>query len=93
MSPTAIQRKQLLNALLHKRNVTNVDVREITLGPGQHSGRHLHLPALSSDTLFLERPSIRSKAKPRRHCLSDPPSTNLLKPSSPTSATPRTAFR
>jgi quercetin dioxygenase-like cupin family protein len=42
MSPTAIQRKQLLNALLHNHNVTNVDVREITLGPGQHNGRHLH---------------------------------------------------
>ena len=42
MSPTAIQRKQLLKALLHNRNVTAVDVREITLDPGQQSGRHLH---------------------------------------------------
>jgi quercetin dioxygenase-like cupin family protein len=42
MSPTAIQRKQLLNAPLHNRNVTTVDVREITLDPGQQSGRHLH---------------------------------------------------
>jgi quercetin dioxygenase-like cupin family protein len=42
MSPTAIQRKQLLDATLPNCNVTNVDVREITLDPGQHSGRHLH---------------------------------------------------
>jgi quercetin dioxygenase-like cupin family protein len=42
MSPTAIQRKQLLKALLDNRNVTSVDVREITLDPGEHAGRHLH---------------------------------------------------
>ena len=37
-----VQRKQLLTALLGNRNVTSVDIREITLEPGQQSGRHLH---------------------------------------------------
>ena len=39
---TTIQRKQLLKAILGSRNVTAIDVREITLEPGQQSGRHLH---------------------------------------------------
>jgi quercetin dioxygenase-like cupin family protein len=38
----AIQRKQILNAVLGNRNVTSADVREIRLEPGQQSGRHLH---------------------------------------------------
>lgn len=42
MSQQTIQRKQLLKAILGNRNVTAVDVREITLDPGQQSGRHLH---------------------------------------------------
>jgi quercetin dioxygenase-like cupin family protein len=42
MNSTAIERKQLLNAQLHNRNVTTVDVRQIMLDPGQQSGRHLH---------------------------------------------------
>jgi len=37
-----IQRRQLLNAVLGSRNVTRVDIREITLEPDQQSGRHLH---------------------------------------------------
>ncbi|HEX4285439.1 MAG TPA: cupin domain-containing protein [Terracidiphilus sp.] len=42
MSPSTIERHALLNAALGARNVTNVDIRRITLGPGQKSGRHLH---------------------------------------------------
>jgi quercetin dioxygenase-like cupin family protein len=42
MSQQAIQRKQLLTAVLGGRNVTTVDVRTIRLEPGQQSGRHLH---------------------------------------------------
>ena len=42
MNQPAIQRKQLLNAVLGNRNVTSADVREIRLEPGQQSGRHLH---------------------------------------------------
>jgi quercetin dioxygenase-like cupin family protein len=42
MKQTAIQRKHLITALLHNRNVTSVDVRQITLEPGQQTGRHLH---------------------------------------------------
>jgi quercetin dioxygenase-like cupin family protein len=38
----AIQRRQLLNAVLGGWNVTSVDVREIVLQPSQMSGRHLH---------------------------------------------------
>lgn len=37
-----ILRKELLNAQLGRRSVTSVDVREITLQPGQQSGKHLH---------------------------------------------------
>ena len=42
MNPPAIQRKQLLKAVLGNRNVTSADVREIRLEPGQQGGRHLH---------------------------------------------------
>lgn len=42
MSSQAVQRKQLLTAVLGGRNVTTVDVRTIRLEPGQQSGRHLH---------------------------------------------------
>jgi quercetin dioxygenase-like cupin family protein len=42
MSAQAVQRKQLLTAVLGGRNVTTVDVRTIRLEPGQQSGRHLH---------------------------------------------------
>jgi quercetin dioxygenase-like cupin family protein len=42
MSSSPIERKQLLAAALGNRNVTTVDIREITLGAGQRSGRHIH---------------------------------------------------
>lgn len=42
MPRPTIQRKQLLAAALGSRNVSDVDIREITLEPGQQSGRHLH---------------------------------------------------
>ena len=42
MATSIIERKQLLAAVLGNRNVTTVDVREITLGPGLRGGRHLH---------------------------------------------------
>lgn len=42
MSTSIIDRIQLLNAALGARNVTNVDIRRITLAPGQKSGRHVH---------------------------------------------------
>jgi quercetin dioxygenase-like cupin family protein len=42
MSQQAIQRKQLLTAIIGNRNVTSVDIREIQLESGQQSGRHLH---------------------------------------------------
>ncbi len=42
MNTAAIQRKQLLKAVLGNRNVTTVDVREISLGPGQKIGRPIH---------------------------------------------------
>ena len=37
-----ISRKELLKTALAGHAVTDVDVREITLEPGQQSGRHLH---------------------------------------------------
>ena len=42
MATSTIERRQLLAAALDNRNVTTVDVREITLGAGLRSGRHLH---------------------------------------------------
>ena len=42
MNQPAIQRKQLLKAVLGNRNVSSADVREIRLEPGQQGGRHLH---------------------------------------------------
>jgi hypothetical protein len=42
MSQLTIERQQLLNAALGNRNVTNADIRKITLSPGQKTGRHLH---------------------------------------------------
>jgi quercetin dioxygenase-like cupin family protein len=41
-----VERKQLLAAALGNRNVTTVDIREITLAPGQKAGRHLHACAV-----------------------------------------------
>jgi quercetin dioxygenase-like cupin family protein len=46
MSQPAIQRKQILHAVLGNRNVTSADVREIRLEPGQQSGLHLHTCAV-----------------------------------------------
>ena len=37
-----ILRKELLKTALNGHAVTDVDIREITLAPGQQSGRHLH---------------------------------------------------
>jgi quercetin dioxygenase-like cupin family protein len=42
MPQPTIDRQQLLAAALGARNVTKVDIRRITLAPGQKSGRHLH---------------------------------------------------
>jgi quercetin dioxygenase-like cupin family protein len=56
-SPT-IERQQLLNAVLENRNVTNVDIRRITLGPAQKAGRHLHpcpvVGYIASGTAFYQ---------------------------------------
>ena len=53
-----IERQQLLNAVLDNRNVTNVDIRKITLGPGQKAGRHLHpcpvVGYIASGTAFYQ---------------------------------------
>ena len=42
MAVQTIQRRELLKAALNSHNVTDVDIREITLAPSQQSGRHLH---------------------------------------------------
>ena len=42
MSARAVERRQLLTAMLGSHRVTSVDVREVRLGPGQRTGRHLH---------------------------------------------------
>jgi quercetin dioxygenase-like cupin family protein len=42
MTQQTIQRKLLLKAVMGSRNVSSVDVREISLAPGQSAGRHLH---------------------------------------------------
>lgn len=39
---TTIIRNHLLTAELSKRQVTSVEIKEITLGPGQKAGLHLH---------------------------------------------------
>lgn len=39
---STILRKELLKTALNGHPVTDVDIREITLAPGQQSGRHLH---------------------------------------------------
>jgi quercetin dioxygenase-like cupin family protein len=58
MSQLTIERQQLLNAALGGRNVSRVDVRRITLSPGQKAGRHLHpCPVtgyIASGTAFLQ---------------------------------------
>ena len=56
-SPT-IERQQLLAAALGSRNVTNVDIRKITLAAGQKAGRHLHpcpvVGYIASGTAFCQ---------------------------------------
>ena len=42
MSVKTIVRKRLLSVPLNSRNVTSVEVREISFEPGQETGRHLH---------------------------------------------------
>jgi quercetin dioxygenase-like cupin family protein len=58
MSQTTIERQQLLNAALGARNVSNVDIRKITLAPGQMAGRHLHpcpvVGYIASGTAFCQ---------------------------------------
>ncbi len=58
MSTSTIDRVQLLNAVLGARSVTNIDIRRITLGPGQKAGRHLHpcpvVGYIASGTAFCQ---------------------------------------
>jgi len=58
MSTSTIERLQLLNAALGARNITNVDIRKITLGPGLRAGRHLHpcpvIGYIASGTAFCQ---------------------------------------
>jgi quercetin dioxygenase-like cupin family protein len=58
MSQPAIERQQLLSAALESRNVSCVDVRRITLVPGQAAGRHLHpcpvVGYIASGTAFCQ---------------------------------------
>jgi quercetin dioxygenase-like cupin family protein len=58
MNPPTIERQQLLSAVLENRNVSNVDVRKITLAPGQTAGRHLHpcsvVGYIASGTAFCQ---------------------------------------
>ena len=42
MNTQTIQRKELLTVALGDRRVTTADIREIRLGAGQQTGRHLH---------------------------------------------------
>jgi quercetin dioxygenase-like cupin family protein len=58
MSTSSVDRVQLLNAALGARSVTNVDIRRITLSPGQKAGRHLHpcpvVGYIASGTAFCQ---------------------------------------
>jgi len=58
MSVSTVERIQLLNAALGSRHITNVDIRKITLGPGQKAGRHLHpcpvVGYIASGTAFYQ---------------------------------------
>jgi quercetin dioxygenase-like cupin family protein len=58
MSQPAIERQQLLRAAFESRNVSTVDVRRITLAPGQTAGRHLHacpvVGYIASGTAFCQ---------------------------------------
>lgn len=53
-----IERQQLLLAALGSRHITDVDIRRITLAPGQKSGRHLHpcpvVGYIASGTAYCE---------------------------------------
>ena len=42
MDVSTVGRQQLLSAAFGDRNINRVDVRRITLAPGQKGGRHLH---------------------------------------------------
>ncbi len=42
MSAGIIEREPLLKAALSERSINGVDVRRISFGPGQQTGRHLH---------------------------------------------------
>jgi quercetin dioxygenase-like cupin family protein len=42
MISTTIERKELLKTTLANSHVTAADVREVTLAPGQKTGRHVH---------------------------------------------------
>jgi len=58
MSQLTIDRQQLLAAALGRRSVSKVDVRRITLAPGQTTGRHLHpcpvAGCIASGTAFCQ---------------------------------------
>jgi quercetin dioxygenase-like cupin family protein len=58
MSQSTIERQPLLVAALGSRSVSRVDVRRITLAPGQKTGRHLHpcpvVGYIASGTAFCQ---------------------------------------
>jgi quercetin dioxygenase-like cupin family protein len=58
MNQATIDRQQLLAAALGSRNLSKVDVRRITLSPGQKTGRHLHpcpvVGYIASGTAFCQ---------------------------------------
>jgi quercetin dioxygenase-like cupin family protein len=53
-----IDRQELLRAALGRRTVDTVDIRRITLAPGQKAGRHLHpcpvVGYIASGTAFCQ---------------------------------------
>jgi quercetin dioxygenase-like cupin family protein len=66
MSRFTIFRKPLLSATLGSKNVTSVDVREITFAPGQETGRHQH-PCPVLGFIAEGEAVLQLEGEPRQH--------------------------
>jgi quercetin dioxygenase-like cupin family protein len=79
MTISTIERQQLLNAALQNRNVSNVDIRRITLKPGQKFGRHLHacpvVGYIASGTGFYQIEGERAELLPVGSAFYEPAGT------------------
>ena len=83
MGKNEIIRKPLLNASLGEKTITSVDVREITFGPGEQTGRHKHpcpvIGFIAEGAALLEVEGEAPQELPAGSCFYEPAEKIILR--------------